>query len=49
MSKKYRSDAMAAIHEMMEDLHDGGVIDKKTMAIRSSVPYAHPAVEAERN
>jgi len=31
MSKKYRSDAMAAIHEMMEDLHDSGVIDKKTM------------------
>ena len=31
MSKKYRSDAMAAIHEMMEDLHQGGVIDKKTM------------------
>ena len=31
MSKKYRSDAMAAIHELMEDLHDGGVIDKKTM------------------
>jgi putative transcriptional regulator len=31
MSRKYRSDAMAAIHEMMEDLHDGGVIDKKTM------------------
>jgi putative transcriptional regulator len=31
MSKKYRSDAMAAIHEMMEDLHKGGVIDKKTM------------------
>ena len=22
---------MAAIHEMMTDLHDGGVIDKKTM------------------
>lgn len=31
MRKKYRSEAMAAIHEMMEDLHDGGVIDKKTM------------------
>jgi putative transcriptional regulator len=30
-SKKYRSDAMAAVHEMMEDLHDGGVIDKQTM------------------
>ena len=31
MSKKYRSDAMAAIHETMEALHDGGVIDKQTM------------------
>lgn len=31
MSKKYRSDAMAAIHEMMKDLHDAGAIDKKTM------------------
>ncbi len=31
MSKKYKSDAMAAIHEMMEDLHDGGVIGKQTM------------------
>ena len=25
MSKKYKSDAMAAIHKMMEDLHVGGV------------------------
>src|ERR1017187_3940092 len=31
MSKKYKSDAMAAIHEMIEDLHVGGVIDKQTM------------------
>ena len=31
MSKKYRSDAMAAIHEMMKDLHDGVIINKKTM------------------
>jgi putative transcriptional regulator len=31
MIKKYRSDAMAAIHEMMEDLHQGGVVDKQTM------------------
>ena len=31
MSKKYKSDAMAAIHEMMVDLHVGGVIDKQTM------------------
>jgi putative transcriptional regulator len=31
MSKRHKSDAMAAIHEMMEDLHLGGVIDKQTM------------------
>jgi putative transcriptional regulator len=31
MSKKYRSDALAAIHETMEDLHTGGVIDNQTM------------------
>lgn len=31
MSKKYRSEAMAAIHEMMEALHDVGAIDKQTM------------------
>ena len=31
MSKKYRSDALAAIHETMEALHDAGAIDKQTM------------------
>ena len=31
MSKAYRSDAMAAIHETMEALHDVGAIDKRTM------------------
>jgi putative transcriptional regulator len=31
MSKKYRSEAMAAIHETMQALHDGGVIDNQTM------------------
>ncbi|PWB79314.1 MAG: transcriptional regulator [Candidatus Methylomirabilota bacterium] len=31
MSKKYRSDAMAAIHETMEALHNVGAIDKQTM------------------
>jgi len=31
MSPKYKSDAMAAIHEMMEDLHNIGAIDKQTM------------------
>lgn len=31
MGKKYRSEAMAAIHETMEALHDIGAIDKRTM------------------
>jgi putative transcriptional regulator len=31
MNKKYRSDAMAAIHETMEALHEVGAIDKQTM------------------
>lgn len=31
MTKKYRSDAFAAVHEMMETLHDIGAVDKQTM------------------
>jgi DNA-binding transcriptional regulator YiaG len=31
IGKKYKSDAMAAIHETMEALHRGGVIDKEAM------------------
>lgn len=31
MSRKYRSDAMASIHETMEALHHIGAIDKRTM------------------
>jgi putative transcriptional regulator len=31
VSKKYRSEAMAAIHETMEALYDAGAIDKQTM------------------
>jgi putative transcriptional regulator len=31
MSKKYRSEAMASIHETMEALHEVGAIDKQTM------------------
>ena len=31
MSKKYRGDAMAAIHETMEALRKVGAIDKQTM------------------
>ena len=31
MTKQYRSDAFAAIHETMEGLHEIGAIDKQTM------------------
>lgn len=31
MSRKYRSDALAALHETMAALHDIGAIDKRTM------------------
>jgi putative transcriptional regulator len=31
MGKKYRSEALAAIHETMEALHDVGAIDNRTM------------------
>ena len=31
MPKKYRSEALAAIHETMEALHEVGAIDKQTM------------------
>jgi putative transcriptional regulator len=31
MTKKYRSEALASIHETMEALHDIGVIDKQTL------------------
>lgn len=31
MSKNYRSDAMAAIHETMEALHEVGAVNKQTM------------------
>lgn len=31
MTKKYRSDAMAAIHETMESLHEVEAISKQTM------------------
>ncbi len=31
MSKSYKGEAMAAIHEMMEGFHESGAIDKQTM------------------
>jgi putative transcriptional regulator len=31
MPKTYKSEALAAVHEMMEGLHEAGAIDKQTM------------------
>ncbi len=31
MAKKYRSSAMASVHEMMSDLHEAGIINHTTM------------------
>lgn len=31
MAKSYKSEALAAVHEMMEGFHDSGAIDKQTM------------------
>lgn len=31
MNKTYRSDALAAIHEAVSDLHDAGAMDKRTL------------------
>lgn len=31
MTKTYRSEALAAVHEMMEGLHEAGAIDKLTL------------------
>ena len=31
MAKAYKSEAMAAVHEMMEGFYQSGAIDKQTM------------------
>jgi putative transcriptional regulator len=31
MKKQYRSRIMASIHETVQDLHDAGVVDKRTL------------------
>ena len=31
MPRNYKSEAFAAVHEMMEGLHEGGAIDKRTL------------------
>jgi putative transcriptional regulator len=31
VKKTYRSEALAAVHEMMEGMHERGIVDKQTM------------------
>jgi len=31
MTKRYKSNALAALHESIQDLHEIGIVDKKTM------------------
>ena len=31
MPRTYKSEALAAVHEIMEGLHEGGAIDKRTL------------------
>jgi putative transcriptional regulator len=31
MTKRYKSTALALLHESMQDLHDIGLVDQKTM------------------
>ena len=31
MPRTYKSEALAAVHEMMEGLHEGGAVDKRTL------------------
>lgn len=31
MTKTYRTEALAAVHELIEGLHEAGVVDKQTM------------------
>jgi putative transcriptional regulator len=58
VTKKYRTDALAAIHETMEALHHAGAIDKKTMRrfddacltpLRPLTPRAIKAIREREN
>jgi putative transcriptional regulator len=48
MVKKYRGDAMFAVHEAMEALRDVGAIDDQTMG-HFDVACLTPTVEAEED
>ena len=49
MPEKYRSDALAAIHETMEALHDVGVISKQTMREHISQPVFARYLNVSKN
>ena len=54
MPKTYKSEAFAAAHEMMEGLHEAGVIDKRTMrefddaCLAPATPLAPDEIKAIR-
>ena len=54
MTKTYKSEAFASIHEMMEGLHEAGVIGKRTMrefdeiCLAEAVPLAPDEIRAIR-
>jgi putative transcriptional regulator len=54
MTKNYRSDLMASLHESAEDLYAAGIIDKKTMrefdeaCLTKAVPLAPAEIAALR-
>jgi putative transcriptional regulator len=48
MTKTYRSEALAAVHEMMEGLHQSGAIDKQTLrAFDAACLAPAPALKPE--
>lgn len=54
MPKIYKSEALAAIHEMMEGLHNAGAIDKRTLrefdatCLAPATPLEPEAIKAIR-
>lgn len=54
MPKSYKSEALAAVHEMMEGLHEAGTIDKQTLrefdeaCIAPVIPFQPEEIRAIR-
>ena len=54
MPRPNKSEALAAVHEMMEGLHDAGAIDKRTMrefddsCLAPAIPLAPDEIKAIR-